>query len=226
MGLDGVELVMEVERRFGITIKDGEAQQIRTVGDLARLIDDRMAGKTRSACPTMEGFLAVRRLIRQFLTSPDFRLRPSMQIASVVPAHSRRRFWRRVRTQLGVPLPPLEQTQGTRLLLTTIYVGLIAMGVSTALIDPAILPLGVVFASLCMLGIHWIMGWWRTEVPASIATVGQLSQRVAGLSVAIAPPLSSREVFERLREIIVDQLGVRPDEVVMDARFVEDLGLS
>jgi acyl carrier protein len=30
-------------------------------------------------------------------------------------------------------------------------------------------------------------------------------------------------VYERVRDIIVDQLGVEPDEVVMDARFRDDL---
>ena len=30
-------------------------------------------------------------------------------------------------------------------------------------------------------------------------------------------------VFERVKQIIVDQLGVDPDQVVMEARFREDL---
>jgi acyl carrier protein len=31
------------------------------------------------------------------------------------------------------------------------------------------------------------------------------------------------ELFERIKEIIVNQLGVEPDKVVMEARFKEDL---
>ena len=38
MGLDGVELVMEVEDRFGITIRNDEAVGIVTVSDLLTLI--------------------------------------------------------------------------------------------------------------------------------------------------------------------------------------------
>lgn len=226
MGLDGVELVMEVERRFGITLKDGEMGQIRTVGDLAGLIDQRMASRQHSACPTMVGFLAVRRLVREVMGDAELRLRPAMAIASVVPAHARRRFWRSAVSQLEVPLPPLEQTRAMRRLTLAMHVGLAAIGISTVFIDPAILPLGVVAAALGMLGLHWIMWWSRTEVPTSMATAGQLAQHVAGASMAIAPPLSPQQVFDSLREIIVHQLGVRPDEVVRDARFVEDLGLS
>lgn len=34
------------------------------------------------------------------------------------------------------------------------------------------------------------------------------------------------QVFARLRAIIVDQLGVKPEQVIPTARFIEDLGLD
>ncbi|MBN1954111.1 MAG: acyl carrier protein [Anaerolineae bacterium] len=40
--LDLVELVMEFEERFGGEISDEEAQQIRTVGDVVKYIEERM----------------------------------------------------------------------------------------------------------------------------------------------------------------------------------------
>ncbi|QQE10998.1 hypothetical protein JD969_16060 [Planctomycetota bacterium] len=38
MGLEDVELIMEVENYFGIKISDAEAGQVKTVGDLCDLI--------------------------------------------------------------------------------------------------------------------------------------------------------------------------------------------
>jgi acyl carrier protein len=35
--------------------------------------------------------------------------------------------------------------------------------------------------------------------------------------------LSREEVFERVRDIIVESLGAEPDKVILDARFREDL---
>lgn len=42
MGLDGVELVMEVEDHFGITIQESKAERIRTVEELVALIHHRL----------------------------------------------------------------------------------------------------------------------------------------------------------------------------------------
>lgn len=38
MGLESVELVMEIEERFGISMSDADAALISTVGDLQRFI--------------------------------------------------------------------------------------------------------------------------------------------------------------------------------------------
>ena len=39
MGMDGAEIMMDVEVHFGITIRESEAGQVRTVGDLVSLIE-------------------------------------------------------------------------------------------------------------------------------------------------------------------------------------------
>ena len=36
--------------------------------------------------------------------------------------------------------------------------------------------------------------------------------------------MSEKSIAERVKEIIVDQLGVSADQVTMEAKFVEDLG--
>jgi acyl carrier protein len=43
--LDIVEMVMEIEQEFGLTVPDSEAEQVKTVGDLLRLIERLRRGR-------------------------------------------------------------------------------------------------------------------------------------------------------------------------------------
>jgi acyl carrier protein len=40
--LDTVELIMEFEKEFGITIEDSEAEKIQTVGDVITFLSDKV----------------------------------------------------------------------------------------------------------------------------------------------------------------------------------------
>ncbi len=40
--LDTVELIMEFEKEFGITIEDSEAEKIQTVGDVITFLNDKV----------------------------------------------------------------------------------------------------------------------------------------------------------------------------------------
>jgi acyl carrier protein len=60
---------------------------------------------------------------------------------------------------------------------------------------------------------------------AKMLTVGDLhSFLVTELQRLERPDVNEEHIFERLREIICAQLGVKPAAVVPSARFVADLG--
>ncbi len=62
------------------------------------------------------------------------------------------------------------------------------------------------------------------EVAQTLVTVGDLQAFVVSELTRIGRfDGDSSRVYEQLKEIIVRQLGVRPDEVVPTARFVQDL---
>jgi acyl carrier protein len=66
------------------------------------------------------------------------------------------------------------------------------------------------------------------EIPnadaARLVTVGDLQAYVVGVLRRQGQIESADSVDARLRDIICDQLGVEPDDVVPSARFVDDLG--
>lgn len=58
-----------------------------------------------------------------------------------------------------------------------------------------------------------------------IVTVGQLHEYVVAELLRLRRPDVNRDiVFDILRNLICFQLGVKPEEVVSAARFVDDLG--
>jgi acyl carrier protein len=61
------------------------------------------------------------------------------------------------------------------------------------------------------------------HIAEKIVTVGDLHAYVVSELTRLGRDASPAVVFADLRYLIVDQLGVKVDEVVMDARFFQDL---
>jgi hypothetical protein len=62
--------------------------------------------------------------------------------------------------------------------------------------------------------------------PRGVVTVGDLavSTLPPGFEDAVRQQMSDQEVWEKLRQIVVDCIGVEIEKVTFSARFVEDLG--
>ena len=65
-----------------------------------------------------------------------------------------------------------------------------------------------------------------TAFPRGVVTVGDLTHAAlpSGYEAAIKQQISDEEVWEKLREIVAQALGVTVEDVTPSARFVEDLG--
>ena len=64
MGLDTVELVMDVEDHFGVILPEDDSQRIRTIEDLADVILARIVASSVVPCPTMRAFFELRLVFR------------------------------------------------------------------------------------------------------------------------------------------------------------------
>ena len=45
-----------------------------------------------------------------------------------------------------------------------------------------------------------------------------------GHAINIGKPMAEKSIEQRIKDIIVEQLGVNPDQVTPEAKFIEDLG--
>ena len=85
MGLDGVELLMEIEDEYGLTIPDEDSVRLSNVGSLVRYIAAREGVETYVICQTARPFYAFRRMLVDRFDVPRSCVRPGARIASLVP---------------------------------------------------------------------------------------------------------------------------------------------
>lgn len=229
MGLDAVELVMDVEDHFGITIQVTEAESVRTVNDLVELIKKRISAAQEAYCPTLPAFLKLRNVLRESIGDSTFRIRPSQLIAKQLTATQRRVFWKQLSKLLGTPPRDLRRPQFLRRILGTILISLLAVALMSAVaIDMKILPLTLAIAGVCLLILHIATLPFQTFPPDNGMTFADVTAKLVGVTSA-TKQLQLRtadSILAELRPLIVDALGVEADEVVPSARFVEDLGVG
>lgn len=64
------------------------------------------------------------------------------------------------------------------------------------------------------------------EDAATLATCGKLSDHIVKLWRANGDLRPAEEIWEQTVQIIVERLGVKPEEVTREAKFIEDLGMD
>jgi hypothetical protein len=108
MGLDAVELVLEIEESFGIKIPDDRASEIETIGELYEFVLAVRPGRNLSGgCLSAATFRMIRRTVCSRLSAKVYRLRPRDELNSIMPQVGRRRFWDQLQTDLALRFPRL-----------------------------------------------------------------------------------------------------------------------
>src|SRR5262245_25707207 len=132
MGLDTVELVIEVEEEFNIKINDRDAEKVLTVGQLHDYIVERLplnspwkitpAGELALAepCLTAAAFYRLRRAFAEVSGHAHSAIRPATPIHERIPAWGRRKLWKRARQKLGLKLPGIGYSTRTQVVIASI----------------------------------------------------------------------------------------------------------
>ncbi len=228
MGLDGVELIMEVEEHFGITITDDEAGSMHTVGDLVAMIQSRADAASSSKCLSFPAFLSLRRLVREVVGDNSIRIRPSQSVADRLSHEHRRQLWRRLPELLGCEPRALQYPRSIRAILNILSLLLIAIAFRIAAIDWRMLPLTLCIAIALIILLHYATTSLRVVPHNKMEAIGDITRLIVGRT-AITNDLdlaTDSTIFDEIKPIVMDILGVDAGEVFLEARFVEDLGVG
>jgi acyl carrier protein len=229
MGLDLLELVLTVEDTFGFPMPDEDAVQLNTVGKLYEyILAHRFHGK-QEICVRSMTFYKIRRAMMAVLKIPRKDIKVSTELSAIIPVH-RRRIWRALEKATNFRLPQLRRPGWVTIIAVFATMGL-------AIAAPVFLSLklfhgAVAAACLTAAFVGWLFAWLTTpltfEFQPECTTVGQLATATLARNYRTIVEefnreASDAEVWEMLRLIVAEQLGVRPSEVTKEADFVKDL---
>lgn len=231
MGLDIIELVMEIEDAFSIEIPDDKASRMLTVGDVHKfIIANTNLVSDSSACLSAVTFRSIHRAAKSL--GVNDRLRPRDSTLRLLPEFNRRGFWAELERASELKMPRLCRPRwivavatSVDLLLTvwvgySIYRSTQSQVASIASAVAVSIFLGVVLSVLTA-PLAVLPG-------TSFKTLRGLSETVLGLNFRTLAErydgAHSNDVWLALRAIVAEQLGVSPEVVTPTASFVKDLG--
>lgn len=232
MGLDAVELVMELEDEFGISIPDDVAVYTRTLGQMHDYLLTRCAGRKRTDCPTRSVFYRLRNALGSVLGVEPRSIRPRTPLLPLLGKWKRKRVWNQIERELSLSLPPLENQAGIGVLAGMAIASLSGFVAATIPTGDVFLGLGVgLVCSLPGVLVGYIVGLCvPSTVSSSCETAGGLARCVVAVNYeTFAPSVESTPpddpIWNRLCDVVVRQLGVKRDVLHRHTRFVEDIGL-
>lgn len=227
MGLDAVELVMNVEDEFDIVIHDENYQHIRTVGDLCGYIGQKR--KVKQLCLNPAAFVRIRHSLLTQFGLARHQIRTTTDMEELFPIENRREQWKVFETSLGLRIPALEYSRRRKQQVIGMLMGLVVAMALLSFLHPSFIfgcLLTPVFAlaALALLDDRLAMTF-----PKKAATIGTLTQHVAlfnpyQLSSEIGRAGSNgTEIWPQLRRIVSQTFSIPEEEIFPDSRFVEDL---
>ena len=96
MGLDSIELLVEVEKAFGITIPSQEAVNIITVGNFQDKVWHYVSHRKKgNRCKSQNLFYKLRGSLQAY-GNPIKSLKPDSPLNDIIPKENRRSYWRKL----------------------------------------------------------------------------------------------------------------------------------
>jgi acyl carrier protein len=231
MGLDTVELVMEIEDAFSIKIPDDEASRMVTVGDVFDYIVEKTSVPTNSSvCLSGIAFYSLRRAATAL--GATNRLRPKDSTLTFLPNSNRREYWAQLQDGSELKLPPLRRPNWlvTICMLVEIACSVLLGALVYQYTNSVVTAIVSAVAAVITIGLfaHWITRPFAVYLANNCTTLRGLAESAVGINFKALSEkyngANKNDLWIALRSIIVEQLGVSPDEVKPTASFVKDLG--
>jgi acyl carrier protein len=235
MGMDIVEMIMEIEEEFGIQIPDRDAERIRTLGDLHQYLLRWRGAVAEGACLSSATFYRARRALCGLLGRERRSIAPCTPLEELLPASGRRRFWWHFQNAMApFTIPELRRPTWLSVALGACYAAWFVAWLGVCLVGllhshPTLAITAGFAGGLALVFLAYLATRpLAVCAPLRCGTVGGLVRFVTGNRDRANAALRSRseqEIWRRMCEIVSEHTGVDIARLKPETRFVDDLGV-
>ncbi len=231
--MDSVELVMEVEKAFNISIPDRECEKVYTEGDFHHVVWKHVEGRRVGNCKSQSLFYKLRNGFQREFNISRNEVTTDSNVSDIFPEQNRRQIYYAFAERHVLHLPDLELTRPWYLFLNsfgiiTIIGGLALSFVLVNFFDYSrwlfLLPLaGIIYTVLISDALdHKRIVIANTQMRGFIKCV--LAKNLSAL--AHGAGMNRKEMEQVINILISEKSGVSLEEITPGKKFGDDLGMD
>jgi len=233
MGLDSVELLVEVENAFGIEISNPEAEKIITVGQFHDSVWEKIKDRETLSCKSAILFYRLRKFFYLEFGILSKNFKTDTKLETLIPKEERLTKWNNIQKELDLKLPNLILPKNIKILIQ--YFGWVSIlgGFAFSLIAENMEGLSKAFWGIPVLGIIMTITLNRVFKPLRIEfeqkTIRDLVNQMLTLNNKKLNSLygSNRIEMEKVIDMIINEkTGVPFEEIKKNAEIVNDLRID
>lgn len=226
MGLDSVEFVMEVEDEFDIKARDATWESCRTVKDVVEVVHNVLKERAifdSAVCPTARAFYECKQVLKERY-GKGIRPRPGDSLNDLIPPLDRQVVLEKMSITIDALPPKMHAPLWVELLFKSVVWPSIVLTLAFVYILNRSIGSAVgaaVFVAI-VLGLCWLC-IPKSRFPRELETLGDVAR---GTRRGSTESMDYSHIVERVRKLAAEQVGMPIDQVLLESRFVEDIGMD
>jgi len=227
---DPVEVFLQVQRKFGVTIGWNEFEKIKKMGDLHSLVLDKVGRRPQHVCVSSATFYRLRRVLGDLFGVPREYVRTTSPLEDFVPLQDRDHHWRRLCAALAVEelssVRPPRWTDSLPLMAWATSIAMVfLLGVElhqvglSPLLSANLVAIGIVLSFLVAWACYRLRNHLKTIIPPSCKTVRDMVYAMVGhgqkrvVSDEFRP--RDTEIWSILCGIVGDEFDLQPSSLTL-----------
>ncbi|MCF6245277.1 MAG: phosphopantetheine-binding protein [Sulfurovum sp.] len=221
MGLDLVELALRVEDEFDVPISDADLAEATTPRKLANIIYQQYQTIDKEGKLIQKSFYQVRDIFIKHFGFTKEQLHPHTKLETLFPDDTIKK-WKALNKHL--PNEIYYSLKFPKKLLIGIWIFASVLSLSLGYIYKLDFYV-ILFSILGIFSMTYMIlkPLFANQFPPQIETLSDLIRYVGG-SKKLDTYKNEKEILDKIIEISIDELGLKPEDIHPDSHYVDDLG--